>query len=51
VVVGYFDADWTGNADERKSTFGGCFYLGTNLVAWMSRKLLHSIVMDEETFV
>jgi hypothetical protein len=38
VVVGYFDADWTGNADERKSTFGGCFYLGTNLVAWMSRK-------------
>jgi hypothetical protein len=26
------------NADDRKSTFRGCFYIGTNLVAWMSRK-------------
>jgi hypothetical protein len=26
------------NADDRKSTFRGCFYIGTNPVAWMSRK-------------
>jgi len=38
VVAGYSDADWTGNADDRKSTSGGCFYVGNNLVAWMSKK-------------
>ena len=29
----YFDADWAGNANDRKSTVGGFFYVGTNLVA------------------
>jgi hypothetical protein len=29
---------WDGNADDCKSTSGGCFYIGTNLVAWMSKK-------------
>ena len=41
VLAGYFDADWTGNADDRKSTSGGgggCFYVGNNLVSWMSKK-------------
>jgi hypothetical protein len=38
VVAGYFDVDWAGNADDRKSTSGGCFYVGNNLVAWMSKK-------------
>jgi hypothetical protein len=38
VIVGYSDADWAGNADDRKSTSGGCFYVGNNLVAWMSKK-------------
>jgi len=38
VVVGYSDADWAGNDDDRKSTSGGCFYVGNNLVAWMSKK-------------
>ena len=38
VLVGYFDADWAGNADDRKSTSGGCFYVGNNLVSWMSKK-------------
>jgi hypothetical protein len=38
VVTGYSDADWASNADDRKSTFGGCFYVANNLVAWMSRK-------------
>ena len=32
------DADWAGCIDGRKSTFGGCFYLGNNLVSWMSKK-------------
>jgi len=38
VVAGYSDADWAGNADDRKNTLGGCFYVGNNLAAWMSRK-------------
>jgi hypothetical protein len=38
VVAGYFDADWAGNEDDRKSTSEGCFYVGNNLVVWMSRK-------------
>jgi hypothetical protein len=38
VLAGYFDADWAGNAEDINSTSGGCFYVGTNLVAWMSRK-------------
>ena len=28
-LVGYSDADWAGNVDDRKSTTGGCFYLET----------------------
>ena len=38
VLAGYSDANWAGNADDRKSTSGGCFYVGNNLVSWMSKK-------------
>ena len=38
VLTGYFDTDWAGNADDRKTTSGGCFYVGNNLVSWMSKK-------------
>ncbi|XP_073039009.1 uncharacterized protein [Primulina eburnea] len=37
-LVGFSDDDWAGNLDDRKSTTGGCFYLGNNLVSWYSRK-------------
>ncbi|KAM2279879.1 hypothetical protein ACFX1S_040660 [Malus domestica] len=37
-IVGFSDADWVGNADDRKSTSGGCFYVVNNLVAWHSKK-------------
>ena len=33
VLAGYSDANWSGNADDRKSTSGGCFYVGNNLVS------------------
>ena len=32
-------ADWTGNANDRKNTSGGCFYLRSNLVSWQNNKL------------
>ena len=38
VIAGYSDANWAGNADDRKSTSGGCFYVGNNLVSLMSKK-------------
>ena len=38
VLVGYSDADWAGNADDRKSTSEGCFYVGNNLISWMRKK-------------
>ena len=38
MLVGYSDANWDGNVDDCKSTSGGCFYLGNNLVSWMSKE-------------
>ena len=37
-LAGYSNADWAGFIDDRKSTSDGCFYLGNNLVSWMSKK-------------
>ena len=33
VLTGYSDADWAGNANDRKSRLGGYFYVGNNLVS------------------
>ena len=33
VLVGYFDTDWAGNTDDRKSTSEGCFYVGNNVIS------------------
>ena len=38
VLTRYSDTDWVGNANDRKSTSGDCFYLGNNFVSWMSKK-------------
>ena len=37
-LAGYSNADWAGSVDDKKSTSGGCFYLGNNLISWMSKK-------------
>ncbi|XP_019058893.1 PREDICTED: uncharacterized protein LOC109116982 [Tarenaya hassleriana] len=37
-LVGFCDADWGGHTDDRRSTSGGCFFLGNNMVAWHSKK-------------
>ena len=38
-LAGFSDADWVGNADNRKSTSGGCFYLRNNLVSSVRNKI------------
>lgn len=38
LLIGYCDANWVGNADDRKRTYGGCFFLGNNLISWFSKK-------------
>ncbi|KAL0551748.1 hypothetical protein IC582_010837 [Cucumis melo] len=40
-LVGYCDADWAGSPDDRKSTFGGCFFVRNNLI---SRSVRNRIV-------
>ena len=37
VLARYSDADYAGNADDKKSISGGCFYMGNNLVFWVSK--------------
>jgi len=38
VLIGYCDADWEGSANDRKSTSGGCFFMGNNLISWFIKK-------------
>ena len=37
-LVAYSNVDWVGCVDDRKSTSGGAFFLGDNLVSWHSKK-------------
>ena len=38
VLARYSDADWVRNANDRKSTSRGCFYVSNTLVSWISKK-------------
>lgn len=37
-LVGYMDSDWAGSLDDRKSTSGYAFHLGSGVVSWASKK-------------
>ena len=38
LLLDFPDFDWASNADGRKSITGECFYVGANLIAWISKK-------------
>jgi len=35
-LIGFADADWGVDVDDRKSTTGYCIYMGSNFVSWTS---------------
>ena len=37
-LVGYTDADWVGNAADRRSTLGYAFSLGSAAITWINKK-------------
>lgn len=37
-IAGYSDADWGANLKDRRSTFGGCFFVRNNMVAGHNKK-------------
>ena len=37
-LVGYCDNDYRGDSVDRKSTSGVFFFLGDNIITWMSQK-------------
>ena len=37
-LIGYTDSDWAGSLNDRKSTSGYIFCLGSNPISWSSRK-------------
>lgn len=37
-VLGFTDCDWSGDAEDRKSTSGYIFMIGSALVSWCSNK-------------
>ena len=36
---GYTDLDWGGSAEDRKSTSGCCFSLGSGMISWFNRNM------------
>ena len=37
-LYGYTDVDWAGSVSHRRSTLGQCYYLGSVMISWFSRK-------------
>lgn len=47
-LQGFTDSDWVGSPDDRRSTTGWCFSLGSVAVAWCSKKQLITALSSTE---
>ena len=51
-LIGFVDSDYAGDQDDRKSTSGYVFVLGTGAISWSSRKQkIVTLSTTEEEFV
>ena len=41
VLRAFSDADWVGDPTDRRSTTSYCFFLGSSLISWRSKKQTH----------
>ena len=37
-LIGHTDSDWAGSVDDRKSTSGYVFHMGSGVISWASKK-------------
>ncbi|XP_039142894.1 secreted RxLR effector protein 161-like [Dioscorea cayenensis subsp. rotundata] len=47
-LLGYSDSDWSGSQDDRKSTTGWVFSLGSGVIAWSSKKQAITALLSTE---
>ncbi|KAL7611977.1 secreted RxLR effector protein 161-like [Lactuca sativa] len=38
LLEGFTDSDWAGSQEDRRSTTGNCFNVGTGIISWLSKK-------------
>lgn len=51
-LVGYTNNDWAESVDDRKSTSGYVFHLGSGAISWTSKKqLIVSLLIAEAEYV
>jgi hypothetical protein len=49
VLHGFLDFDWAGSANDRRSTSGCCFSLGSSMISWFSKKQNYVALSSAET--
>jgi hypothetical protein len=51
--VGFTDSDWVGSVDDRKSTSGFVYYLGSTPITWSCKKkfLISLSIVEAEYWV